>query len=251
MPLMVEQERLLDIEEQSNSDNNNGNQGQCNDDNTNTDTSSPKQNSKRATPPLPTTSQAFPKTSPTVDPTSLGPISSSILYSLCSVSMVLINKSLASSYHTDFNLLLVLFQSFFAIIFCSICKQFQIVDYPALNPKTSRQWLPVNIFFISMLFSGMAALQHNTVPMVTVFKNVANIFIAGGDFLLFKARVDKLTVLAFAIMLFGAMAASFRDASVSLIGLTWMLANCLATAGYVLYMKHATATIKLSKWGMV
>lgn len=30
-----------------------------------------------------------------------------------------------------------------------------------------------------------------------------------------------------------------------------MIANCVCTASYVLYMKHATKTIKLSKIGMV
>jgi GDP-mannose transporter len=34
-------------------------------------------------------------------------------------------------------------------------------------------------------------------------------------------------------------------------GYFWMLSNCLCTAGYVLYMKHATKTIKISKFGMV
>jgi len=30
-----------------------------------------------------------------------------------------------------------------------------------------------------------------------------------------------------------------------------MVMNCLCTAGYVLYMKHATKTVRLSKFGMV
>lgn len=34
-------------------------------------------------------------------------------------------------------------------------------------------------------------------------------------------------------------------------GYFWMVANCCTTAGYVLYMKHATKTIKLPRFGMV
>ena len=33
-------------------------------------------------------------------------------------------------------------------------------------------------------------------------------------------------------------------------GYFWMMANCLCTAGYALYLKHATKTIRLSKFGM-
>jgi len=34
-------------------------------------------------------------------------------------------------------------------------------------------------------------------------------------------------------------------------GYFWMGANCVSTASYVLYMKHATKTIYISKFGMV
>lgn len=34
-------------------------------------------------------------------------------------------------------------------------------------------------------------------------------------------------------------------------GYFWMVANCCTTAGYVLYMKHATKSIKLPRFGMV
>jgi GDP-mannose transporter len=115
-----------------------------------------------------------------------------------------------------------------------------------------------------MLITGMNSLRYNTVPMVTVFKNVANIFTALGDKLFFGSDIDSLTAVSFGVMLAGAVAASvFSQGEPSnksedggfvpshALGIFWMLSNCLATSGYVLYMKHATKSIKLSKWGMV
>merc|ERR1719343_1709431 len=52
-------------------------------------------------------------------------------------------------------------------------------------------------------------------------------------------------------MLGGAIAAAWYDLYITGIGLFWMVANCLATSGYVLYLKFATKTLKLSKFGMV
>lgn len=181
---------------------------------------------------------------------------SCILYSFCAVSMVLVNKSLASSYNhliegQGLNFLLVVFQSIIAVVAVEFSKLMGWVTYPNFNFDTAKQWMPVNVFFCAMLFTGMASLQHNSVPMVTVFKNITNILVAAGDFYFFNSPSEFLVKAAFGIMLLGAVFAAKNDASVSFVGLFWMVMNCCATAGYVLYMKFATKTIKLSKFGMV
>eukprot|EP00566_Odontella_aurita_P011263 CAMPEP_0113552090 /NCGR_PEP_ID=MMETSP0015_2-20120614/14876_1 /TAXON_ID=2838 /ORGANISM="Odontella" /LENGTH=385 /DNA_ID=CAMNT_0000453033 /DNA_START=203 /DNA_END=1361 /DNA_ORIENTATION=- /assembly_acc=CAM_ASM_000160 len=177
------------------------------------------------------------------------------LYCFCSVSMVIVNKSLASSYNHliegDLNLLLVVFQAFVAVIAVEICKKLKWVEYPGFDFKTARQWAPVNIMFCGMLFTGMASLQHNSVPMVTVFKNITNIVISIGDLFFFGSRVEILVIVAFGIMLGGAVSAAWNDVHVTSQGVFWMCMNCFCTAGYVLYMKFATKNVKLSKFGMV
>ncbi|VEU35000.1 unnamed protein product [Pseudo-nitzschia multistriata] len=182
-------------------------------------------------------------------------LSACFSYSFCSVSMVLVNKSLASSYNHlikgDLNILLVVFQAIVAVFAVEGCRKMNWVEYPSFNVDTAKQWAPVNIFFCAMLFSGMASLQYNSVPMVTIFKNVSNITTAVGDYYYFGNKPENLVVVAFGIMLSGAVAAAWNDISVSGTGLLWMVCNCLSSSGYVLYMKHATAKVKLSKFGMV
>jgi len=183
-------------------------------------------------------------------------ISSCLLYTFCSVSMVLVNKSLASSYNKfldkgNLNLFLVVFQAIVAIVAVQFCKWMKWVEYPSFNMSTAVQWAPVNLFFCAMLFTGMASLQHNSVPMVTVFKNITNIGVAMGDYYYFGTVVEFLVMAAFGIMLAGALLAAKNDAQITGAGLFWMACNCMATAGYVLYMKFATKNVKLSKFGMV
>ena len=149
------------------------------------------------------------------------------------------------------NFLLVVFQAIIAVIAVEFSKKMKWVEYPSFNLNTAIQWLPVNIFFCGMLFTGMASLQHNSVPMVTIFKTITNIIVALGEFYFFDTKTDYLVLAAFGIMLAGAVAAAKNDVEADFRGLFWMTANCAATAGYVLYMKHATKTIKLSKFGMV
>jgi GDP-mannose transporter len=152
----------------------------------------------------------------------------------------------------DLNLLIVVFQALVAVICVETCQFLKWIEpYPRLNKTTVIAWAPVNIFFCAMLFTGMASLQHNSVPMVTVFKNITNLIIAVGDYFWFGTTVDRLILASFAIMLGGALAAAWNDLSMTFLGFFWMACNCVSTAGYVLYMKFATQHVKISKFGMV
>ena len=136
-----------------------------------------------------------------------------------------------------------------------LCRTVQTVssgsNIPTSILRTARMWAPVNILFCLMLFTGMASLQYNSVPMVTIFKNVTNILVTVGDYYCFGQVPETLVVVAFGVMLGGAVAAAWNDIYVSSQGLFWMAANCCSTAGYVLYLKFATKNVKLSKFGMV
>jgi len=182
-------------------------------------------------------------------------LSALFLYSFSSVGMVLVNKSLSSSYNHNFdgdiNILVLIFQAMTAVISVHLSKQMGLVDYPPFNINTAKQWAPVNIIFCLMLFTGMGSLKYNSVPMVTIFKNVTNIFTTAGDHYFFGTQIEFLVVVAFGVMLIGAVAAAWNDISISFLGLFWMSANCVCTAAYVLALKFATREIKLSKFGMV
>ena len=138
-----------------------------------------------------------------------------------------------------------------AVLCVELCKRLRWVEYPSFQWEMARAWAPVNIFFCLMLFTGMASLQYNSVPMVTIFKNITNIVVTFGDYLWFGSTTEYLVMVAFGIMLFGAVAAAWNDIYVSWQGLFWMALNCLSTAGYVLYMKFATKHVQISKFGMV
>ena len=122
---------------------------------------------------------------------SLGAVNSSVLYTACSVSMVLLNKALNNTKQVSLPMLLVLAQSVTAILLCHAFAKF--TPYLSANDlrldwETAKKWLPVNIAFIAMLMTSMLALEYNSVPMVTVFKNISNIFTATGDLLFFGER---------------------------------------------------------------
>mmetsp|Transcript_18427 Transcript_18427/g.30551 ORF Transcript_18427/g.30551 Transcript_18427/m.30551 type:complete len:362 (-) Transcript_18427:75-1160(-) len=182
-------------------------------------------------------------------------VTACLMYCFCSVSMVLTNKSLASGYNAsidgDLNVLLVVWQAMVAVACVELCKRLKWVEYPNFNMRTARLWAPVNILFCLMLFTGISALEHNSVPMVTIYKNITNIIVTAGDFYFFHTSAETLVLVAFGVMLTGACAAAWNDMNISFLGLFWMSTNCLVTAGYILSLKFATKNVKLSKFGMV
>jgi GDP-mannose transporter len=118
-------------------------------------------------------------------------IMSCTVYSLCSISMVLVNKYISSSLSEEVKqklpqLSVVLYQCIIAVVLVEFARFMKWVDYPQFSFKTARQWLPVNLLFIGMLCSSFIALIYISVPMFTVFKNLSNIITVTGDWYLFK-----------------------------------------------------------------
>jgi drug/metabolite transporter (DMT)-like permease len=93
------------------------------------------------------------------------------------------------------------------------------------------------------------SLRLLAVPMVTIFKNLTNVLILGGDWYWFSQPVSPKVLLSLGLTILGAVAAAGVDTRFSASGYAWMAANCAATAGYVLYMRSVTRTTKLTEFG--
>merc|ERR1711871_54206 len=144
-----------------------------------------------------------------------------------------------------------MYQAIVAVVLVEGAKKFKVIDYPDFDVSVAKSWLPLNCLFVSMLCSGFLALTFVNVPIVTIFKNLANIITVSGDYLYFGQEVTVLTVAAVLVMTFGAVMAGFHDIEFNFWGYFWMLINCVCTASYTLYMRFASTSIKLPKFGMV
>mmetsp|Transcript_7510 Transcript_7510/g.16436 ORF Transcript_7510/g.16436 Transcript_7510/m.16436 type:complete len:221 (+) Transcript_7510:252-914(+) len=63
--------------------------------------------------------------------------------------------------------------------------------------------------------------------------------------------VTPLTLASIAVIILSALLSGINDLEFSMQGYLWMLANCLFTAAYALYMRYLSVHIKLPKMGMV
>jgi GDP-mannose transporter len=183
-------------------------------------------------------------------------VSSSLMYYFCSVSMVLLNKTISYGLDPEVKeklpgLSIVLFQCVIAVVLVESARLLKIVEYPPFDFQTALSWLPLNVIFVGMLSSGFVAMIYVSVPMITVIKNLTNLITVFGDWYLFGERVTYVTITAILMMTIGAIMAGFNDLEFSFVGYCWMAVNCLCTSSYTLYMRYASTSIKLPRFGMV
>lgn len=176
---------------------------------------------------------------------------SCLMYVGCSTLMVLVNKWLASTLDVQAHITLLLMQNAVATILVALLRSAGVVQYPPFDVKVALQWLPVDMFFVVMLSTSFEAMRFLSVPMITVFKQLANLLTVAGEFFFFGKGVTYGVILSFGVMIFGAVLAAANDLAFSFTGYAWQISNCVSTSGYVLYLKHATQSIELSKFGMV
>src|SRR5438105_3221777 len=102
-----------------------------------------------------------------------------------------------------------------------------------------------------MLLTGAYSVQLLSVPMVTIFKNTNNIFVAVGDALLYSNVPSRGVISTLLLMLVAAIMAGLNDLEYSFRGYVWTFANCLASTAFVLYTQSAIAKTNLSTFGKV
>eukprot|EP00049_Salpingoeca_infusionum_P019846 m.363163 g.363163 ORF g.363163 m.363163 type:complete len:302 (-) comp21577_c0_seq1:202-1107(-) len=173
-----------------------------------------------------------------------------LCYCLASMSMIYTNKFVLSVYEFRYASTLVVIQSAIAVLTLSLLGATQLIQLPRFRWATVVQWAPVTLFFGLMLYTGSKTLSLLTIPVMTVFKNMTNLFIAFGDWYLFGQIITLAIFVSFVVMVIGSVLTGFSDLNFNLEGYVWMAINCLAQASYVLYMRHAKQTTKLSDWGM-
>lgn len=188
-----------------------------------------------------------------------GAVLSCLIMSLMSNSMILMNRYLVGGKYFGFEekTAVVFVQALVAVVILEGLKGQKLIEYEPFDMQIAKKWTPVTFFFVAMIYTSTLATASLPIHIITVFKNVTNIFIVYGEWHYFGSSVNSLVVAAILIMLGGAFMASKYDVEShgkesSLLGYVWMLLNCLCTTGYVLYMRFATSgnDFKISRFGM-
>jgi len=203
---------------------------------------------------------------------SLPPI---LCYCIASILMTVVNKFVVSGAHFSMTFLLLCMQSIVCVLCVTIVKRLGVISFSSFRWKDARAWFPISFLLVTVIYTGSKSLQHLTIPLYTIFKNLTIILIAYGEVIWFGGRVTALTFVSFIFMVLSSVIAAWTDVSsviagslpavstgISLnslqavagavrglnIGYLWMLLNCLTSATYVLSMRKKIKTTGFSDW---
>jgi GDP-mannose transporter len=166
-----------------------------------------------------------------------------VLYSLSSAALTLLNKKVLV--HYDFRAVhaLLTFHCGLAVVLVKACGAAGWAEVEPLSWELVRLWVPVNLIFVAMLATNFYALQLVGVGMVSVLKNMSNLFIIAGDYALFGRTYSWQLWACLLLMMGSVVAGGATDAHFTWRGYGWQMANNAFTAGYALYLSRVTERV--------
>jgi len=209
---------------------------------------------------------------------SAGPSSavpSIICYCLASILMTVVNKFVVSGRHFSMNFLLLCIQSTVCVTCVTLVKRLGIISFRSFDWKDAKTWSPISLLLVGVIYTGSKSLQHLSIPVYTIFKNLTIILIAYGEVIWFGGRVTGLTFISFILMVISSVIAAWADVTsvfagsvpanssgIALdslqniagavralnVGYFWMMLNCFTSAAYVLSMRKKIKSTGFSDW---
>lgn len=158
-------------------------------------------------------------------------------YCASSAGMVLLNKFALSGFDFHSITSLLIFQCTFCVIAVHMCAALGLITLEPWNWQIAQSWFPANIVFVGMLWTSFPALQLLGVGMVTVLKNLTNLFTIFGDIVLYNKSYSKGVWATLGLMSVSALCGAITDLNFNGTGYAWQLLNCLLTAAYALTLR--------------
>ncbi|ORZ35879.1 UDP-galactose transporter [Catenaria anguillulae PL171] len=171
-------------------------------------------------------------------------------YTMASMLMTVTNKSVLSSYAPLSRMLfLVLFIQSTAT--CLLMEVLQIVGLASFTRPSlaqARHWISVALAMALMLYTGGKALAQLPVAVFTVCKNLTIVVIALAEQRFMGVPVTRGMATSFVMIVLSSVVSAHADLSGSggaWFGYLWVVANCLSSAFYVLYMRSSIKHLQL------
>ena len=172
------------------------------------------------------------------------PLVAGLCYCGASMSMVLMNKHVLSSFDYSCTNSILLLQNIVSVLFVVLGNVLGLIKTEQMRMDIVKTWLPVNAIFVGMIWTGFFSLKYLGVPMVTVLKNFTNVIIILGDKFIF-GKVHSQGVWFTIVLLFASViCGGTTDVAFSAVGYTWQFLNCCFTAAYSLTLRGVMDKVK-------
>lgn len=131
--------------------------------------------------------------------------------------------------------ILMLFQNTCAVVIVLLLRYFKYLDFPSLDSTLIRKWLPLNILFLAMIWTGAQSIKLMSVPLQTIIKNMSSVFTTLGDSIFYGQTLSLGVLFSFSMMLVGPILGCLGDFSLTWQGFFWTILNACVTTAYTVH----------------
>ena len=158
-------------------------------------------------------------------------------YAVSSVMLSLTNKGVFSDASFDFPLSVLASQALGTVLLLRLGGNLGISAPVVLDLPLLRAMVPITLLFAAMLGTSSRALRLNSVPVVTIFKNLSVVAVCVYEHFVFKQRITRGVFASLVVMLGGSAVAAIGDLHFSLHSLSWLLLNVLCTVCHIIAIR--------------
>ncbi|XP_075708523.1 nucleotide sugar transporter SLC35D2 [Rhinoderma darwinii] len=178
-------------------------------------------------------------------------IFSAVFYGVSSFLIVLVNKTVLTSYRFPSSAFLGVGQMGFTILVLYIGKVKGIITFPDFDREIPRKLFPLPLLYIGNHLTGLSSTQKLSLPMFTVLRKFSILFTLILEMVILKKRYSLPVALSILAIVIGAFIAASFDLSFNLEGYTIVLLNDVFTAAFGVYTKEKLNPKELGKYGVL
>ncbi|KAM4710209.1 nucleotide sugar transporter SLC35D2 [Discoglossus pictus] len=176
---------------------------------------------------------------------------SALFYGLCSFLIVLVNKTVLTTYKFPSSTFLGIGQMATTILILYFGKMNHFITFPDFNSQIPKKLFPLPLLYIGNHLTGLSSTQKLSLPMFTVLRKFSIPFTLILEMIVIGKRYPLSILLSVATIIVGAFIAASFDLSFNLEGYVIVLLNDLFTASYGVYAKEKMDPKELGKYGVL
>ncbi|XP_075067190.1 nucleotide sugar transporter SLC35D2 isoform X2 [Mixophyes fleayi] len=184
-------------------------------------------------------------------PSRTAQVLSALFYGVTSFLIILVNKTVLTTYRFPSSTFLGVGQMAFTILILYFGKMNDFITFPDFDRQIPKKLFPLPLLYIGNHLTGLSSTQKLSLPMFTVLRKFSIIFTLILEMIVLRKKYSFSVAMSVLTILIGAFIAASFDLSFNLEGYTIVLLNDLFTAAYGVYIKEKIDPKELGKYGVL